>query len=228
MPLTASAAGQATAPHHRHTWTVTATIEVFADINCPFTHVGLKVVAGEINASDTPVELRVRAWPLEWVNGAPLDVDDVARKVAALSSQLGIADFDGFRPDTWPDTTIPALNLADAAYQRDAATGFAVSVRLRSMLFEEGRDIADEHVLAEVADSFALPRPGLEPAAGVEADYTEGQRRGVRGSPDFWAEGREFFCPSLNIGHEADGSLTAAFDDGGIRELVRSLQTPPE
>ena len=203
---------------------MTATIEVFADINCPFTHVGLKVIAEEIKSSNTPVDLRVRAWPLEWVNGSPLDANGVAEKTVALTSQLGINDFDGFRPDNWPDTTIPALNLADAAYQRDTATGFAVSLRLRSMLFEEGHDISDENVLAGVADAFALPRPGLAASAGVEADYAEGKRRGVRGSPDFWIEGQEFFCPSLNIGHDTDGSLIAAFDDDGLRQLVRSLR----
>lgn len=205
---------------------MTATIEVFADINCPFTHVGLKVIVAEIKAADTPIDLRVRAWPLEWVNGSPLDADGVAEKVAALTSQLGIDAFDGFRWDSWPDTTIPALNLADAAYSRDPATGLAVSLRLRSMLFEEGHNIADEHVLAGVADTFALPRPELTPTAGVEADYADGKRRGVRGSPDFWVEGREFFCPSLTIGHDDDGGLTATFDDDGIRELVRSLQPP--
>lgn len=205
---------------------MTATIEVFADVNCPFTHVGLKVITSEIEASASPVALRVRAWPLEWVNGSPLDVDGVAEKVAALTVQLGIGAFAGFRSDTWPDTTIPALNLADAAYGHSAATGLAVSLRLRHLLFEEGRDIADDHVLAGVAEAFALPRPGRAPTAGVEADYAEGGRRGVRGSPDFWVEGDEFFCPSLNIGHDADGSLTAEFDDDGIRELVRRFQPP--
>lgn len=208
----------------RHTGTMAATIEVFADINCPFTHVGLKVIAAEIAAAGMPMNVWVRAWPLEWVNGSPLEVDAVAEKVAALTSQLGVHDFDGFCRDTWPATTIPALNLVDAAHRRDAVTGFAVSVRLRTMLFEEGRDIADAHVLAEVADSFGLPRPDVTPTAGVEADYAEGKRRGVRGSPDFWVEGKEFFCPSLDIGHDADGLLTAAFDDKGIREFVRSIR----
>lgn len=204
---------------------MTATIEVFADITCPFTHVGLTVIAEEIQASKIPVQLRVRAWPLEWVNGSPLDCSGVAEKVATLRSQLGIDAFDGFRPDAWPDTTIPALNLADTAYQRDLATGFAVSVRLRNMLFEEGRNIADKQVLTDIADEFALPIPASDPTAGVKADYAEGQRRGVRGSPDFWVEGQEFFCPSLDIGHDVDGSLTAAFDDEGLRQLVQSLQT---
>ena len=38
-----------------------ATIEVFADITCPFTHVGLRRVAAEFGDQ---VQVRVRAWPL--------------------------------------------------------------------------------------------------------------------------------------------------------------------
>jgi predicted DsbA family dithiol-disulfide isomerase len=204
---------------------MTAIIEAFADITCPFTHVWLKVVAAEIEHLDTPVDLRVRAWPLEWVNGSPLDADGVDVKVGLLRTQLGVDYFPGFRRDRWPHTTIPALNLADAAYDRDGSTGFEVSLRLRGLLFEDGRNIADQEVLAEVADAFGLPTPGTDATAGVKADYEEGKRRGVRGSPDFWVEGQEFFCPSLEIGHDADGSLTATFDDSGIRRLVRSIET---
>ena len=203
---------------------MTATIEVFADINCPFTHVGLKVVAAEVEALNEAVDVRVRAWPLEWVNGSSLDVDGVALKVAALETQLGVNDFSGFRRDRWPHTTISALNLVDAAYQRNPATGFAVSLLLRRLLFEEGQDISDQQVLAEVANGFALPMPPMEASNGVQADYTEGTRRGVRGSPDFWIEDREFFCPSLEIGHDVDGNLTAKFDDDGIRTMVRSIR----
>lgn len=205
------------------TQTTTAMIEVFADNNCPFTHVGLKVIVGEIDSQNIPVNLRVRAWPLEWVNGSPIDVDGVAAKVAALEAELGLDDFSGFRRDRWPYTTLPALNLADAAYQRDAATGFAVSLLLRRLLFEEGQDISDQQVLADTADDFALPRPSTAATAGVHADYDEGKRRGVRASPDVWVEGCEFFCPSLDIGHDVEGNLTALFDDDGIREFVRSL-----
>ena len=201
---------------------MTLTIEVFADINCPFTHVGLKVIVAEIDSLSIPVDLHVRAWPLEWVNGSPLDVDGVAAKAAALEAELGVNDFAGFRRDRWPQTTLPALNLADAAYQRDAATGLAVSLLLRRLLFEEGQDLSDQ-ILADVADDFGLARPSTAASAGVQADYAEGRRRGVRGSPDFWVEGREFFCPSLDLGHDVEGHLTASFDDDGIREFVRSL-----
>jgi hypothetical protein len=55
-------------------------VEVFADITCPFTHVGLKQVVRHVAEMSEPCDVIVRAWPLEWVNGAPLDVDAVMVK----------------------------------------------------------------------------------------------------------------------------------------------------
>ena len=56
--------------------TTTPVIEVFADIWCPFAHVGLLAIAEErIRTGRFDVAIRVRAWPLELVNGVPLDPD---------------------------------------------------------------------------------------------------------------------------------------------------------
>jgi hypothetical protein len=60
-------------------------LEMFADIACPFTHVGLRRFAALREARGTTApRLRVRAWPLELVNGRPFDGPTVAPKVAAL------------------------------------------------------------------------------------------------------------------------------------------------
>ena len=96
------------------------TVEVFADITCPFTHVGLKRV---------------------------------------VTDQLGVDDFSGFNADRWPSTTLPALNLAAAAYERDAATGLAVSLDLRAALFERGLDVSDPEVLSDIAFAHDLAVP---------------------------------------------------------------------
>ena len=53
---------------------MTTTVEVFAEITCPFAYVGLKHVVEHVAELDVPVDIIVRAWPLEWVNGAGLDV----------------------------------------------------------------------------------------------------------------------------------------------------------
>ena len=49
-------------------------IEVFADVACPFTHIGLRrLVEQRAALGRDDVTLLVRAWPLELVNGKPLD-----------------------------------------------------------------------------------------------------------------------------------------------------------
>lgn len=198
-------------------------LEVFADITCPFTHAGLKKVVAELADVDGGVEVIVRSWPLEWVNGTPLEAGPVKAKITALHDQLGTGDFEGFREDAWPETTIPALNLAAAAFDVDAATGLAVSLALRDAVFEEGSDVSDPAVLADIAGQFGLAPPSAEPSSRVTADYEEGQRRGVRGSPDFWLGDEEFFCPALTLGHD-DAGLTAEFDSEGLGRFMERVR----
>jgi len=199
------------------------TVEVYADITCPFTHVGLKRVVQHVNDMSEPAEVIVRAWPLEWVNGTPLDVEAVLVKGAALTEQLGVDDFSGLRADAWPSTTIPALNLAASAYERDAATGLAVSLELRAALFERGEDVGDPDVLARIATAHRLPMPGSEADASIRADYDGGRERGVKGSPHFYVADDEFFCPALDLGHDADGHLTARFDANMLADFFARI-----
>lgn len=203
------------------------TLEVFADISCPFTHVGLTLVQRRLEQSSEMVEVHVRAWPLEWVNDTPLAAADVERKVAALEQQLGPGFFDGIEPASWPDTTIPALNLAASAYRRDHQTGFAVSRRLRDRLFRLHHDVANPDVLGDCAAEFGLETPREDATPSVVEDYEEGQRRGVRGSPDFWVKDEEFFCPSLDIDHDDDGKLIASLDLDGLDALFEAVFASP-
>jgi predicted DsbA family dithiol-disulfide isomerase len=195
-------------------------IEVFADITCPFTHVGLKIVRAEVAALDADIDIHVRAWPLEWVNGSMADPVAIGEKISLISDQLGVHDFDGFRIDGWPSTTIPALNLAASGYEVDPATGLEVSLALRSTVFEQGQDVSNPEVLAELAARFGLATPGTDPVDSVTNDYEDGRRRGVRGSPDFFIGDDEFFCPSLDLGHDSEGTLTSRFDVDGLRQLI--------
>ncbi len=147
-----------------------------------------------------------------------------ARKGALrCSAQLGVNDFSGLHADTWPSTTIPALNLAAGAYARDPATGLAVSLELRAALFERGEDIGDPDVLARIAAAHGLPTPGVEADASIRADYDGGRERGVKGSPHFYVADDEFFCPALDLGHDADGHLTARFDADMLAEFFSRI-----
>ncbi len=196
------------------------TIEVFADIACPFTHVGLRRFVQRREELDRPdVTLLVRAWPLEVVNGRPLDPDATADKVASLRDQVAPDLFAGFDPRTFPSTTLPALALAHAAYVVDAATGERVSLALRDLLFEQGADVTDRAVLQALADEHGV---GFDPSdhAAVLADHAEGADRGVVGSPHFFTASGGFFCPSLDIGHDADGRLQIAVDADRLDEFL--------
>lgn len=206
-----------------------AQLEIFADITCPFTHVGIKKVLAETEDYSKGLQVVIRAWPLEWVNGEPLAAKAVDAKISALREQLGMDAFKGFKSSSWPTTTIPALNLAAAGYRRDLSTGLEVSLALRDALFENGSDIGNPGVLASIAARFDLDPPGLDADSAVLDDYEDGKLRGVRGSPDFWLGDEEFFCPALTLGHNDEG-LTAEFDEEGLQQFmmqVRALVQQP-
>lgn len=203
-----------------------AVLEVFADVCCPFTHVGLRrFVEQRSNRGRPDVVLRVRAWPLELVNGEPLDAAFVAEEVEELRAQVAADLFVGFDQAAFPSTSVPALALAAAAYERDDATGEAVSLALRKALFDEGRDIADPAVLAEIATGVGLDLPDAPDDTSIRADWAEGVERGVQGSPHFFVsdEGAGFFCPSLDISRDDAGHLTIKSDPEELTQFFDQI-----
>ena len=192
-------------------------IEVFAELTCPFTHLSLRrVVARRAELGRTAPVLRVRPWPLEVVNGEPLDPEHVAKEVAALRTQISPDLFAAFDPTRFPATSMPGLRLAEAAYAVDDATGEAVSLALRTALFEEGEDIAEAEVLARVAAAHGVAVPGEELDEQVCADYEEGKARGVEGSPHFIVAGESVFCPMLDIRKDDDGDFHLSLDQPAV------------
>lgn len=194
-------------------------IEVFADVICPFTHVGLRRLAARRDAEGHDVRLHVRSWPLELVNGHPVDPATIAHEIAVIRDDAAPDLFAGFDADVFPATSIPAMALTAAAYRHDEATGEAVALELRDLLFEQGVDVADPGVLAALAARHGLPSTAPDERAAVEADYAEGQRRGVKGSPHFFVGGTDAFCPSLDIS-KPDGELRVAFDREAFEEFA--------
>jgi predicted DsbA family dithiol-disulfide isomerase len=206
-------------PHNR----APATIEVFADVTCPFTHVGLRRLVKRRGDLGSSAVLRVRAWPLELVNGIPLAADLVAEEVRALRKQVAPDLFAGFDPTRFPKTSLPAMAVAAAAYRRSAPLGERVSLAVRQALFEEGRDIAAGDVLADIARAHHLTGPDAADRAAVFTDWSEGRRRGVQGSPHFFVGDEGFFCPALKITRVAD-RLQIANDDATLEAfLTRAL-----
>ncbi len=200
---------------------MTRTIRIFADIVCPFTHVGLRRVARRRDEQGTDLRLFVEAWPLEWVNGAPVDPALIAEEVAALRAQVAPDLFTGFDSDAFPATSVPALALAASAYQRDAPTGESVSFALRTAVFEEGRDVADAAVLRAIARRYELDL-GATSEAAVRQQYEEGQALGVVGSPYFVVGTEGHFCPSLDIAHH-DGGFSIRFDPSAFDTFMTDV-----
>lgn len=202
---------------------MTTTVEVFADITCPFTHVGLRIMRAELDKLSTPATVRVRAWPLEWVNGEPMDGTAVAGKVLNLRPQLGDAHFANFDPLSFPTTTIPALNLTASAYELDAESGLRMSLEIRDLLFEQGHDIASNDVLGPLAARYGLDTPTLEPSQSILDDYEAGQQLQVLGSPHFFVADEDFFCPSLDLQRDEAGNLKAQVDVHGIADFLSRI-----
>jgi predicted DsbA family dithiol-disulfide isomerase len=190
------------------------TIEVFADIVCPFTHVGLLRLVEARRNREVHAPVRVRAWPLEWINGTPLDVALVAHEVEALRAGVAPGLFAGFDPTTWPRTSLPAFGLAAAAYVAGEELGETVSLALRHALFEEGRDIGDPAVVGEIGKDLGVsPLDLTDTITEVRLDWERGRERNVAGSPHFFVGKRDWFCPSLRIRHEGAGFEIAENDE---------------
>jgi 2-hydroxychromene-2-carboxylate isomerase len=195
-------------------------IEVFADVCCPFAHLGIRrFLAARDAAGRDDVVLHVRAWPLEIVNGRPLDPAFIAEEIDEIRPQLVSSEFSGFRTDAFPASSVPAMELTAAAYEADARLGERVAVAVRDALFEQGRRIDDVEVLQVLAVELGAPSP---PAGDgrVRADHASGVERGVIGSPHFFTADGGFFCPALDISRDAQGHLRITADEAGFMAFL--------
>jgi hypothetical protein len=142
------------------------------------------------------VAIWVRAWPLELVNGSPLDPAVTAEHANDLREQVAPSLFEHLDVERFPSSTLDALALANRAYRTDTQTGERVSFALRDALFEEGRDISERATLEALAHDLGVVMPDESDRARVLEDWSDGQRRGVLGSPHFFCGETDAFCPS--------------------------------
>ena len=201
-------------------------LEVFADIGCPFAYVGLRrLVARREELVRDDVVLRVHAWPLELVNGTPLDPGYIAEEVDVLRGTVAPDLFVGFDQGAFPGSSLPAMDLVQAAYAVDLATGERVSLAVRIALFEDGRDVADPAVLAAIAQAHGVTVDPVAARAAVLADWEAGRTRGVRGSPEFFVGGEAWFCPVLDI-TRVDGELRVRVDENSMPAFLDACFAP--
>ena len=203
-------------------------IEVFADVWCPFAHVGLRAVEEQrARAGRSDVTIHVRAWPLELVNGVPLDPGVTKEHAEDLRIQVAPELFSDLDVDHFPTSTLDALALANRAYRTDPGLGERVSFALRDALFEEGRDISDPVTLEYLTRDLGVATPDASDRAAVLADWGEGRRRGVRGSPHFFCGDADVFCPTLDITKDPVEGLSVARDVSRLTAFLgRCLDGP--
>jgi predicted DsbA family dithiol-disulfide isomerase len=194
------------------------TVEVFADILCPFTHVGLHtLIDRRTERGLSEPRLRIRAWPLELINGKPLDPHHIDAEIVALRGSVRPDLFAGFSIDTFPMTSMAAFALTAAADRSgDPVVIEEVGMALRDALFEQGLDIGRPEVVEAIARRFSLePLNPDDTAAAVRADWDEGSSRGVVGSPHFFTDdGGTWFCPGLDISRDSRGDFVVAWKKG--------------
>jgi 2-hydroxychromene-2-carboxylate isomerase len=197
-------------------------LEVFADVSCPFAHVGLLRFVAERERRGRPGPiLRLRPWPLELVNGGPLTGAALAPKVAALRRSVAPDLFAGFDPERFPATTLPVLAAEAAAGLAGPEIGERFSLTVRRLLFEEGVDPSDAAVLERLLSDHGLDPADVDPAV-VGASWEEGRTRGVVGSPHFFVGSHGWFCPSLDIRHDDEG-YDIRFDTDGLEAFLSTV-----
>ena len=194
------------------------TVEVFADVLCPFTHAGLHtLIDRRAERGVSEPRLRIRAWPLELVNGAPLDPHHIAAEITALRDSVRPDLFAGFSVESFPQTSMAAFALTAAADRTgDPVIIEEVGMALRHAVFEEGIDIGQPDLVAPIAARFGLePLDRESTTAAVRADWQEGASRGVVGSPHFFTDdGGSWFCPGLDISRDSRGDFVVEWKKG--------------
>lgn len=191
------------------------TVEVFADVTCPFAHVALRRFVAERDARGrTDVAVRVRAWPLELINGEAEPAHEVAERVEALRRSVAPELFRSFDPDRFPTSSLPALAAEASTYRADPSAGERFSMSIRTALFEDGCDITDPDLLADLG---AMPGDGRRQ---VLTDWDDGKARQVQGSPHFFVDVADYFCPSMKVDHRAE-RLQVSFDRPGFESLLQ-------
>jgi hypothetical protein len=174
------------------------------------------------------VAIWVRAWPLELVNGSPLDPAVTAEHANDLREQVAPSLFEHLDVERFPSSTLDALALANRAYRTDTQTGERVSFALRDALFEEGRDISERATLEALAHDLGVVMPDESDRARVLEDWRDGQRRCVLGSPHFFCDDADVFCPSLDITKDPVQGVSIAKDAARLTEFLARCLSQPE
>ncbi len=122
--------------------------------------------------------------------------------------------------DRFPTSTLDTLALANRAYRSGFRVGERMSFAAQRRPFRRRGDISDRAVLESLACDLGVVMPGESDRADVLADWHEGVRRGVLGSPHFFCGDTDVFCPSLDITKDAIEGVSIVRDASRLTEFL--------
>ena len=179
-------------------------LTVFSDLHCPWAYVfSIRLRRARTAVGEPPVAWH--CWPLELVNDRGTPWETISQEIPVLT-QLEPDHFAPPRRQTWPSTLLPAMEALKVAGELggpEAADRYDEAAR--RAFFLDRRDLSIRPTLAEIAAETGLDRARFLDAfdggghrRSVVADWEEGRRRGVEGSPQvFLPDGSGHFNPGI-------------------------------
>jgi predicted DsbA family dithiol-disulfide isomerase len=207
-------------------------LTVFSDLHCPWAYVFTIRLRRARAAADQP-PVAWRCWPLELVNDRGTPWETLSQEVPVLT-QLEPDHFAPPKRETWPSTLLPAMEALKVAGELGGpAAADRFDEAARRAFFLDRRDLSIRPVLADIATEAGLDRAGFLDAfdggglrASVVADWHEGRRRGVEGSPHaFLPDGTAVFNPGVGkidwvrgipVPHDVDEGAVARLLDQAV------------
>ena len=203
-------------------------LTVFSDLHCPWAYViSIRLRRARAGAG-RPAE-PWRCWPLELVNERGTPWETVTQEIPVLT-QLEPDHFAPPKRETWPSTLLPAMEALKVAGELGgAAAADRFDEAARRAFFLDRRDLSIRPTLADLAAEAGLERTTFLDAfdgggqrRAVVADWQEGQRRGVQGSPHaFLPDGSGVFNPGVGKIDWVHGiPVPHDVDEGAIAHLL--------
>lgn len=209
------------------------TIVVFADLGCPWAHVGVHRLHAARKRVGRSVSIDVRVFPLEIINSQPTPFRGLQNEIPVLSEMEPDAGWELWAGDatTWPVTTLLSMEAVEAAKEQGLDASAQLDHALRRALFGESRCISMRHVILEVAASCTgVDVPALAAALDdgrARRSMLDGYRTAadaIQGSPHYFlADGTSSHNPGVDFHWDkAQHRIVIDCDDPSVYDdLVR-------
>jgi predicted DsbA family dithiol-disulfide isomerase len=150
------------------------TIQVWADLLCPFAHVAVYRLRQTRDRLGLRVQLDHHAFPLELFNGPHprRGTDSEAVGLGQIAPEAGFRVWTG-PDDLYPHTVLLAAEAVHAAKAQSIGAGEALDAALRRAFWLQSRSIAHRQVILDVATEAAAELADAPGGPAVRLDVDE-------------------------------------------------------